>query len=177
MNKLLTLLKFRATSKVWRLFLLMIAVIPVLLLSQPSLARASLYLQLRNGEYYNHEAKAEQDNKFFLDVRNSGTEIITNIKLSAKAPEGWLISITPAEMSSLSVSRLETVDVNIRPAGKALKASHQISFTAEANEVRQVQSFSVTVLPAQSWIWVWITAGVLVVAGFVIIYLKLSKQA
>ncbi len=138
-----------------------------------------LTLLLRNSQhdyYYNNEATAGQDNKFFLEVRNTGTKSITNIRLSAEEPEGWIIEFKPAEISYLSSGSVETVDVNIKPVSKAIKEGYQVTFIAEANEIRKGQSFWVTVKPAQFWIWIWIVAGVVVVAGFVFIFLRFGRQ-
>ncbi|OGO24831.1 MAG: hypothetical protein A2Z28_08310 [Chloroflexi bacterium RBG_16_51_9] len=179
MNSLFTSVKSAATSKVWRLFLFLIVLIPAL--AQPALAQTKitdLNLWLRDGQNnYNNEAKAGQDNKFFLDVRNTGTEVITNIKLSVEPPEGWTIEIKPSEIASLMSGSLYTVDVNIKPVGKATKEGREVIFTAQSNEIQNVKSsFFVTVKPAQFWIWVWIAAGVLVVAGFVLIYMRFGRQ-
>ena len=184
MNSLFTSVKWAATSKVWRLFLLLVVLIPVLLMAQPALAQTEsfrLTLWLHNGQnnYYNYntEVRAGEESKFFLDVRNDGNASITNIKLSVEAPEGWTIEIKPSEIDSLSAGSVHTVDVNIKPVGKATKEGRQVTFTAQKNEVQNVKSsFFITVKPAQIWIWVWIAAGVLVVAGFVLIYMRFGRQ-
>ena len=171
----------RVTSQGWWFFLFITALMPILLLTQAVMAQTKvtdLNLWLRDGQNnYNNEAKAGQDNKFFLDVRNTGTELITNIKLSVEVPEGWTIEINPAQINALNAGSLNTVDVNIIPIGKAIKQGYEVIFTAQSNEIANVkQSFLVNVTPAQVWIWVWIAAGVVVVAGFVLIYLKFGRQ-
>ena len=173
--------KHRITSKVCRLLLFIASLMPILLLTQPALAqreRLALSLWLRDSRNnYNNEVRADQDNKFFLEVRNTGTTLITNIRLSVEEPEGWAIEIKPAEISSLSAGSLNTVDVNIKPVGKATKEGHQVTFIAESNEIpKTVGSFWITVKPAQFWIWVWIAAGVVVVAGFVLVYRRFGRQ-
>src|SRR3972149_1458049 len=173
--------KRRLTSQSWWFFLFLVFLMPIFLLTQAVMAQpkvTDLNLWLRDGQNnYNNEARAGQDNKFFLDVRNTGTEVITNIKLSVEPPEGWTIEITPAEIASLRAGSLHTVDVNIKPVGKATKEGREVIFTAQSNEIQNVKSsFFVTVKPAQFWIWVWIAAGVLVVAGFVLIYMRFGRQ-
>ena len=164
----------------YRLFLFIAVLMTILWLPQPALAQKEefgLTLSLRNSQYnYNIEAMAGQDNRFFLEVRNTGNRPITNIRLSSDEPEGWTIEIKPAEINSLSSGVIETVDVNIRPVGKATKEGYRVPFIAQANETRKVETFWVTVKPAQFWIWVWIVAGVVVVAGFVLVYLRFGRQ-
>jgi len=151
---------------------------------RPNVAgRTELSLSLldgRNNYYYNYsdnEIKAGEDQKFFLEVRNTGTELITGIKLSSEAPTGWTIEIKPAEINSLGAGSAQRVDVNIRPVGKATKERQEVAFIAQAIEIQNVKSsFFITVKPAQVWIWVWIAVGAAVVAGFVLIFLKFARQ-
>lgn len=167
-------------SVIWRrllpALLLLAVLVPFLPAARQAEARVALDLQLRNGRYYDLEAKADQDNKFFLEVRNTGTETVTNIRLSAKAPAGWLVEITPSEILSLRAGNLSTLDVSIHPIGRATKNQSEVIFTAAASEVNQAQSFWITVKAAQYWLWIWIAAGAAVVAVFVIIFLRLNKQ-
>lgn len=170
-----------AFSKVWRVFVLIVFLSPLPVLTQTALAQTdytSLTLALRDGrDYYNYDVKAGQDNKFFLEVKNSGTLPISNIKISAEAPEGWSIQIQPAEIAYLTRGRLETLDVNIKPIGKSTKEQQRVIFIAESTEVpRQVETFWLTVKPAQFWLWVWAGVGALVVAGFVFVYLRFGRQ-
>ena len=136
----------------------------------------TLSLRRDQQDYYNFEAKAGQDNKFFLEVRNIGTQPITDIRLTAEEPEGWVIEIKPAAIGYLGFGSLETIDVNINPVGKAIKQNYSVTFIAESNEIGKRQTFSVTVNPAQFWIWIWVLAGVVVVAGFVLIYWRFGRQ-
>lgn len=136
-----------------------------------------LNLSLHRDQFnFNLEAKAGQDNKFFLEVRNTGAKPITNIKLTAEEPEGWIIEFKPAEITYLGAGNPETIEVNIKPVGKAIKESFSVTFVAQANELVRRQPFSVSVNPAQFWLWVWILAGVVVVAGFVLIYWRFGRQ-
>lgn len=182
MNNFLAGVKRGATSKRWRPFLFLAVLATVLLLHQTALAappdRFQLDLWLRDSRSnYSNDARSGQDNKFFLDVRNNGNRTITNIRLSADAPAGWTIDIKPAEIASLSAGSVQTANVSIRPVGSATTQGYQVSFSAQATEISNVkQSFQVTVKPAPGWLWVWLVVGLLVVAGFVLVYRRFSKQ-
>ncbi len=139
---------------------------------------ADLTLQLLSPSHlpFSGEVKAGQDNALILEVNNIGNKDITDIKLSSDKPEGWVIDFSPGKIDSLAPGILQTVNVNIKPPGKAIKEGHQVAFIAQANEIQKVESFWVTVKPAQFWIWIWIAAGMVVVAGFVLIYLRFGRQ-
>lgn len=148
-----------------------------LLLPQPALAqegRTALALRLRNG--WSHEARPGKNNNFSLEVRNTGTRPITNIRLSSEKPEGWIIEFKPAEINYLSSGSLQTVDVNIKPVSKAFKEEYRVSLIAEANEIRVVQYIWITVKAASFWLWIWAVIGAIVIAGFVFIYMRYGRQ-
>lgn len=171
----------KVTGKGWWFFLFLVTIVTLLLMPQTVLAQpkaTDLNLWLHgNQNDYNLEVRAGQDNKLFLDVRNYGTDVITNIKLSVEAPQGWIIAINPTQISALSAGNVNTVDVNINPAGNATTGGQNITFTVQSDETtNQKFPFFITVKPAQVWIWVWVVAGLVVIAGFVLIYLKFSKQ-
>jgi uncharacterized membrane protein len=149
----------------------------MLLLPYPLLAQETvrLTLTLLPGDYY-HEVIAGKDNSFFLEIRNTGNKALTNIRLSVNVPDGWAIQFAPDKISSLSAGSLQTVDVNIKPDGKASRREYGFTIIAEANETRKVESIWVTVKSSSFWLWVGGGVAIVVVAVFVLIYLRLERQ-
>ena len=148
----------------------------ILLLPQPALAQErQIDLTLRLVSHRSHiEVAAGKDNTFFLEINNIGSKAITDIKLSSEKPEGWIIDFSPQEIDYLGPARIQTVDVNIQPPGNATRGQHEVNFIAEANEIRKVQRFWVTV---KTPLWLWVGAGValVVVVGFVLIYMRYGR--
>ncbi len=159
------------------LFLFMATLMTTLLLPQLILAQErQTDLTLKLVSHWSHiETTADKDNNFFLEVNNIGSKAITNIRLSSDKPEGWVIDFRPAEIDYLSPGSLQTVDVNIKPPRNTGRGEHEISFIAEANEIRKVEKFWVTV---KSALWLWVGAGavLIVVATFVLIYMRFGRQ-
>jgi uncharacterized membrane protein len=168
-------------SKACRLFLLVAVLMTVLLLPQPSLAQereADLTLTLFSGRYsYYHEVTAGKDNSFYLEIRNTGNEAITNIRLSSDQPEGWVIDLELEEIDYLGPGSLRTVDVNIKPAPKDAKGEYRVTFIAEVNEIQRVESTSWVTVEGTSF-WPWIGAGIVlvVVATFIFIFMRFGRQ-
>ncbi len=138
-----------------------------------------LTLALTCGDYrYYNEATAGKDNQFFLEVRNTGSKAVTNIRLSADKPEGWVIEFKPAVIDYLGAGSLQTVDVNIKPDRTAVKRGYSFTLIAEANEIRKVEQTWVTVVgtPRSFWLWVGGIVGFIVVAAFVAIFLRFGRQ-
>lgn len=164
-------------AKACRLLLLTSVLMAILLLPQPSIAQER-QLELTLTLFpYRAEAKAGEDNTFFLEVRNAGSRAITDIRLSSEKPEeGWVIGFSPAEIASLAPESFYTVDVNIRPPSSAAKGGYSITVIAEANEIRKVESIWVTVKTASFWLWIGVGTVILVVAGFILVFMRFGRQ-
>lgn len=166
-------------SKACWLFLL-VAVLMTALLPQPSLAQErelDLTLTLLPGRYpYYNEVKAGEDNTFFLEVRNTGSKAITNIRLSSDKPEGWVIEFEPQKLDYLGPGSLQTINVNIKPVPKVVEGEYRVTFIAEANEILRVESTSwVTVKTASPWPWIGAGIVLVVVAAFIFIFRRYGR--
>ena len=141
--------------------------------------RAELTLALfpRNND---NEVKVGEDNRLFLEVRNTGTKAVTSVRLSSEKPEGWLIEFKPAEIAYLAAGSVQTVDLIVRPDSRTTKGGYSITliadFIAEANEIRKVESIWLTVKTASFWIWVGGIIGAVVVAVFIYIFIRFNRQ-
>ena len=95
MNRLTRIKKHTFTARFWRFIVSAAALISILMLAQPVLAQVKttdLTLYLRNSQNnYSNVVKAGQDNKFFLEVRNIGTERINNIQFSSDVSGDWIV--------------------------------------------------------------------------------------
>ena len=159
---------------------LMTILLPRLVLAQEGIIDLTLTLACGDSCYYK-EVTVGKDNLCFLEVRNTGTRPITNIRLSSYKPEGWVIEFRPAEIDYLGYGSLQTVDVNIKPDAKTVKEEYRVTIIAEANEIRKVTSTWVTVTaqiptPTSFWLWVGVGVALVVVAGFIFIFVRFGRQ-
>ncbi len=138
--------------------------------------KKDLIIRFSSGSYpYN--IRVGQDNIFYLEIENTGTQDITNIRLHANVPEGWVVEMKPETVSLLAAGRVQTVDANVKPAATANKRDYQITFIAEGDGTRGVMTTWVRVENSSSaWLWVGIGIGIIVVAGFIIVFLRIGKQ-
>jgi uncharacterized membrane protein len=120
--------------------------------------------------------KAGEDNKYFLEVRNYGTEGITDIKFSAEKPVGWTVIFNPERLIILAPGGLQTVDVLIRPPENAVKGRHDITFIANANETRKVVNYDFELESPSYWLWVGIGVAVVVIAGFILVFVRMGRK-
>jgi len=137
--------------------------------------KIDLSLSLVPYNYY-QKVKPGKDNKFYLEVRNRGNQLITNIRLSADKPEGWTVEFKPSEYSSLSAGTVQTSELSIVPAAKAQRGEYQVTFIADATETRRVITSSFTVESNSLWLKIGAVTAFIVAGVFVFIFLKFGRQ-
>jgi len=120
---------------------------------------------------------AGEERTIFLEVGNSGNRELTNIRLSADAPEGWTVEFNPPFIDNMSQGNFQTVDVLLKTADDAAEGDYNIAVIAEANQTRRVTSIYVRVESASLfWVWIGIGIAVLVIAGFVLIFMRFGRE-
>ncbi len=121
--------------------------------------------------------KAGEQRTVFLEVANYGTRELTDIRLSSESPEGWTVEITPDVIDSLSPDGVQTVEINLRPPEGIGKGPYNIAIIAQTEGIRRVTSIYLQV-ESGSLFWVWVAAGlaVVLIAGFVIIFLRFGRE-
>lgn len=138
--------------------------------------KMDLTLRLIPGDYHKKVTPGEE-NILYLEIHNVGNRPITNVRLSSDEPEGWIVKFKPISVDYLSAGSFQTVDVSIKPPGNATRGEYRIDLIAEASEMRKVSSTFLRVETTSSiWFWVGIAVAAVVVAGFIIIYLRFGRQ-
>ena len=152
----------------------MLTLSPGMVLAQEE--KTDLALRLIPGDYYKKVTPGDE-NILYLEIHNTGNKPITNIRLSSVEPEAWIVKFKPMSIDYLSAGSFQTVDVNIKPASDTARGEYQVSLIAEANETRKVMSTFLRVESVTSlWLWVGAAVAALVVAGFIIVFMRFGRQ-
>jgi uncharacterized membrane protein len=148
---------------------------PCMVLAQPQPVKTDLNLNIVYDGF--RSLKAGEEKTVFMEVGNTGTRELTNIRLSAEAPEGWAITFSPDVIDSLAPGSLQTIDILLKTADNTAKGNYDIAVIGQANETRRVTSIYVRV-ESSSMFWVWVGAGIgaLLIAGFVVIFLRFGRE-
>ncbi|MFC2011409.1 NEW3 domain-containing protein [Chloroflexota bacterium] len=161
------------------LFLVLIAGLTTILSPQPILAqeeKIGLSLSLVSGRYYT-EVTAGENVTLFLEVRNTGNKTITNIRLSSIKTKGWVVTFKPGTIDYLSPENFQTLEVNIKPGDKTAEGNYKVTLVADASETRRVLDIWLTVeVPEGYWLWIGGIILLVVVAGFIIVYLRFGRE-
>jgi uncharacterized membrane protein len=138
--------------------------------------RIDLTLNLIPG-YYNKEVTPGEEHILYLEVRNNGNTPLTNIRFSADEPENWVVSFSPASISSLGAGSSQTIDISVTPAGNAEEGEYRINLFADADETRKVITSFLRVETVNSmWLRIGLAVAALVIAGFVVVYMRFGRQ-
>jgi len=146
---------------------------PTTILAPGEIIRLDLLLVGR----YNNRVTAGENATFFLEIRNSGNKMITNIRLSSIQPERWVVDFKPGTIDSLSPKNFQALELNIKPEDKAVEGSYTVTLIADASETRRVLDIWLTVEASEGY-WLWIGGIILlvVVAGFIIVYRRFGRE-
>jgi len=164
-------------SLVW-ILLLTISLMAVL---APGLAAAQvppkddLILNIMNPAY--SSLKGGDEKTVYMEVRNNGSNQLTNITFSAQPPKDWTVTFTPTAIDSLAAGDVQTVEITYKVPQNAEKGDYNITVIADSNGLRAVTGIYQHV-ESGSLFWVWIAAALaaVLIAGFVIIYLRLDRE-
>lgn len=166
----------KKASAVLSVFLLMVGLVAALLPPR-AIAQEKIDLTLKLVSGYYNEVTVGKDNIFFLEIRNTGNTAVTNIRLSSVKPEDWVIDFKPEQVAYLGAGSSQTIEINVKPTQDTDRRGHQITFIAEANQIRKVMSIWLTVrAPQGSWLWIGGLILLGVVAGFIIVFIRLNRR-
>lgn len=147
---------------------------PAVLVAQEGKQDLSLRLLY---DYYYKEVTRGKDNALFMEIRNYGTNEVNNIRFISNKPTGWLVEFNPESLDRLVAGSSHTIDIKVVPPSHADKGEYNLTFIAEADETRTATSTMLRVDGGVStWLWVGVGVGVLMLAGFIIVFLRFGKQ-
>jgi uncharacterized membrane protein len=127
------------------------------------------------GNYYDR-IRAGEETGLYLEVRNQSDISITNIRFSAALPEGWSARFVPAELASLTAGSADTIEAFVTAPENA-GGGYDVTFLAKADQTSAAASVYLNVKGGSTlWLWLGIGIGVIVIAGFILVFLRLGKH-
>lgn len=169
----------RINFKIYRVLLLAMVLITFVLSSTYALAqeeKRGLSLRLSPGRY-DTEIRRGESNTLYIEVVNDGPEPLTDIRLYSDGLKGWVVEFEPPNLAFLAAESYQTVDVIIRAPENIEKGSYNITCIAEAGDMRAVLNVYLRVEQANPiWLRIGIVVAVLMVAGFIFVFIRMGKQ-
>lgn len=123
------------------------------------------------------KAVSGTDNHFYINLVNTGSAALDNINLSVSKPETWQVSFSQANITSLGVGQTLQEDVIITPpSGKTVAGDYAINIRASNSQVSSSMDIRVTVETTSMWGYVSIVIIAVIIAGLVVLFLKLGRR-
>jgi uncharacterized membrane protein len=168
-------------NKCIKVFLLILSISASILATLPGTAlaqteKSDLTMRLIPGNY-DQKVIPGEENILHLEIHNQSSTTITGISISPEPPKDWEVEITPATIANLSAGAFQTVDITITPPKNTSRDYYQINFVVDSSGQREIITAYLRVDTASSvWTWVGIGIACLVIAGFIIVFLRFGKQ-
>ena len=112
-------------------------------------------------------------------VKNTGSAALTNVRLLSFKPENWKVQFTPEIIEMLPPQELKQVEVSITPSSQALVGDYSVGLRAESGSPPKAEKtieIRTNVMASAAWGWIGIGIIVLVIAGLVILFVRLGRR-
>ncbi|NLL19923.1 MAG: alpha-galactosidase [Clostridia bacterium] len=96
-------------------------------------------------------ATAGQEKAVALEVVNTGSADLKDIKLSSWAPTNWTVTFEPDHIAVLPAGESQEVKAYVQPDNKALAGDYVVQMTARAPEATGQAEFRVSVKTSTIW--------------------------
>jgi len=111
-----------------------------------------------------------------LQLNNTGSTELIDIKLSQAAPVDWEVRFEPENISSLLPGESATAKAYIKASGKAIAGDYVVSLKAQTPEASDSADFRITVETSALWGWIGVLIIALVAAGIYYLFRRYGRQ-
>ncbi len=111
-----------------------------------------------------------------LQVSNTGSAELKDIKLSQSVPVDWEVRFEPESINSLLPGESATINAYIKSSGKAIAGDYVVNIKAQTPEVFDSADFRITVKTSALWGWIGILIIALVGAGIYYLFHRYGRQ-
>lgn len=107
-----------------------------------------------------------------LVVRNTGSSVLNNVRLSASKPLNWEVAFEPDTIRAIEAGQEATVKASVKAYEKSIPGDYVTQITAQTPEVSQTAAFRVSVKTPLLWGWL----GILIIVAAIGLILYLFRK-
>jgi len=104
---------------------------------------------------------AGEEKKIDLVVKNTGSSILSGVKMSSSAPVNWQVTFDPKEIETILAGREVSVTATVKADKKAIPGDYMTNFEARTPDASSKASFRMSVRTPMLWGWI----GVLIIGA------------
>ncbi|MFZ2286092.1 MAG: NEW3 domain-containing protein [Bacteroidales bacterium] len=102
---------------------------------------------------------AGEEKKIDLVVKNTGSSILSGVKMSSSAPVNWQVTFDPKEIETILAGREVTVTATVKADKRAIPGDYMTNFEARTPDASSKASFRMSVRTPVLWGWI----GILII--------------
>jgi len=114
---------------------------------------------------------------FTVKVTNTGQSPVTTLSLNVVAPDGWGVSVTPMQVTSLASRDSYTFNVVTQIPESTVAGDYMITLKAQSDQVSSGETqLRVTASASTSWGLIGVAMVVIVIIALVVVFRKFSRR-
>ena len=126
---------------------------------------------------YNNEVVPGEISTFFIEVENNSNSAANDIRFTCDAPKEWLVEFNPLSIDTLDAGSYQVLEVNITAPRNVQKGNYSVTVIADSSIGRRVTGIYLRVEQGTNlWVWVGCILGVIVIALFIFIFIRFSRE-
>ncbi|MDD4924721.1 MAG: NEW3 domain-containing protein [Dehalococcoidales bacterium] len=159
----------------------LLAIAGLILLLSPSYTTAQegkdgLILRYVYGGY-NNIVEPGESKTLYIEIANSDNSPTTDIQFTSEAPNAWIVEFSPQSINTLNAGSYQTIEIIVTAPQNVPKGDYSITVIAHSNIGTRVMNLYMWVEKESGlWIWIGVMLGVLVIAAFIIIFKRFSRD-
>jgi uncharacterized membrane protein len=122
------------------------------------------------------DALRGQEANLSIYVKNSGSAPLNNVRFLSIKPENWKVKFSPEKIDTIGPEEIKQVEVSITPTDQALVGDYSTVLTVQSGKTNKTLELRISVRAGTAWGWIGIGIIVLVMAGLVVLFIRLGRR-
>ncbi len=122
------------------------------------------------------DAYAGRTSDITLSLTNTGSSDLSNVVLTATAPNDWAVSFDEKSIDTLAAGETKQVIAHIKASSDAIAGDYVVSMSASTNETSSQADFRVAVKTSTLWGIVGVVIILALIAGLVFLFRKFGRR-
>lgn len=124
-----------------------------------------------------YDAKPGESFNIDLYVANSGRgSALTNVYPEAKAPEGWMVQVSPNRTNSIKAGDLQKFTINVVPPGNIVASDYEVNVKIFCDQAEKEKDYRVTIKTESYIPYIGGAIIIVVLVGLVFMYRKFGRR-
>lgn len=111
-----------------------------------------------------------------VQIKNTGSAPLRNVKLSTTAPPNWNVKFQPSTITKIAPGKSKTVNATISASNKAIAGDYVVKMSASSNQASSNAQFRMSVKTSMLWGWIGVLIVIAVLAGIYYLFRTYGRR-